>query len=195
MTPYDFQKARLIVREMTEQMALDLVEKAMVTDLVELYINYDRLSLNDQGLAKEYAAEAVQDYYGRKAPKSVHGSERLAQYSSSTRQLTEAVLSIYDRIVDPALSVRRITIAACEIEDESFLGLASERQLDLFRDMEGAKQEDLSEKAALEDERRKQQVVLEIKKKYGKNAILKGTSLEKGATARDRNRQIGGHKA
>ena len=195
MTPYDFEKARLIVREMTEQMVLELVEKALVTDLVELYINYDRVSLADEGLAKEYAAHAERDHYGRRAPKSTHGSVRLARYSSSTKQITEAMLSLYDQIVDPALSVRRITIAACEIENESFAGRESERQLDLFGEMEGQKEEDAAEKAALEDEKKRQRVMLDIKKKYGKNAILKGTNLEKGATARDRNRQIGGHKA
>lgn len=195
MTPYDFEKARLIVREMTEQMVLELVEKALVTDLVELYINYDRVSLADEGLAREYAAHAERDYYGRRAPKSTHGSARLARYSSSTKQITEAMLALYDRIVDPALSVRRITIAACEIENESFAGRESEGQLDLFGEMEGAGEESAEEKAALEDEKKRQRVMLDIKKKYGKNAILKGTNLEKGATARDRNRQIGGHKA
>ncbi|MBR0040768.1 MAG: DNA methylase [Oscillospiraceae bacterium] len=195
MTPYDFQKARLIVREMTEQMVLELVDKALVTDLVELYINYDRVSLADEGLAREYAAHAERDYYGRRAPKSTHGSVRLPRYSSSTKQITEAMLALYDRIVDPALSIRRITIAACEIEDESFSGRESEGQLDLFGEMEGAAEESEEERASLEDEKRRQRVMLDIKKKYGKNAILKGTNLEKGATAMDRNRQIGGHKA
>ena len=195
MTPYDFEKARLIVREMSEQMALELVEKAQVTDLLELYINYDRVSLADEGLAREYGAQAESDYYGRRAPKSTHGSERLPRYSSSSKQITEGMLALYDRIVDPALSVRRITIGAAEIEDESFSGRESEGQLDLFGEMEGAKAQGAEEKAALEEERKRQQVMLDIKKKYGKNAILKGTNLEKGATARDRNRQIGGHKA
>ena len=195
MTPYDFQKARVIVREMTEQMVLELVDKALVTDLVELYISYDRVSLSDEGLAKEYGAQAERDYYGRRAPRSAHGSARLGRYSSSTRQITEAMLSLYDRIVDPALSVRRVTIAACEIENESFAGRESGGQLDLFGEMEGRAAESEEEKAALEDERRRQRVMLDIKKKYGKNAILKGTNLEKGATMKERNRQIGGHKA
>ena len=194
MTPYDFEKARLIVREMTEQMVLELVEKALVTDLIELYINYDRVSLSDEGLAREYASQAENDRYGRRAPKSAHGSERLDRYNSSSKQITEAMLALYDRIADKALCVRRVTIAACELEDESFLGRESEKQLDLFGEMESAKEEDVR-KAALEDERKRQRVMLDIRKKYGKNAILKGTNLEKGATARDRNRQIGGHKA
>ena len=194
MTPYDFEKARLIVREMTEQMVLELVEKALVTDLIELYINYDRVSLSDEGLAREYASQAENDRYGRRAPKCAHGSERLDRYNSSSKQITEAMLALYDRIADKALCVRRVTIAACELEDESFLGRESEKQLDLFGEMESAKEEDVR-KAALEDERKRQRVMLDIRKKYGKNAILKGTNLEKGATARDRNRQIGGHKA
>ena len=195
MTPYDFEKARLIVREMSEQMVLELVDKALVTDLVALYINYDRISLGDEGLAREYAGQAERDYYGRKAPRSTHGSVRLDRYGSSSKQITEAMLALYDRIADPALSVRRVTIAACELEDESFLGRASEKQLDLFGEMESAGTDDSAEKAALEDERKRQRVMLDIKKKYGKNAILKGSNLEKGATARERNRQIGGHKA
>ena len=195
MTPYPFDKARLIVREMTEQMVLDLVDKALVTDLIELYINYDRLSLADEGLAREYAAQTERDHYGRKAPKSAHGSVRLPRYSSSTRQITEAMLALYDRIADPALFIRRVTIGAGEIRDESCVGREDEGQMDLFAQMEDTAEERAAEKAALADERKRQQVMLDIKKKYGKNAILKGTNLEKGATARERNRQIGGHKA
>ncbi len=195
MTPYDFDKARLIVREMAEQMVLELVDKALVTDLVELYLNYDRISLSDEGLAREYGAQAERDYYGRKAPRAAHGSARLDRYGSSSKQITEAMLALYDSIADKALCVRRVTIAACELEDESFLGRESEKQLDLFGEMESAREENAAQKAALEDERKRQRVMLDIKKKYGKNAILKGTNLEKGATARERNRQIGGHKA
>ena len=195
MTPYDFEKARLILREMTEQLALELVDKALVTDLVELYIGYDRVSLADKALAREYAADAESDRYGRRVPRSAHGSARLDRYGSSSKQITEAMLALYDRIVDPALSIRRITVAACELEDESFLGRESEKQFDLFGEMDGAGEESEAEKEARMSERKRQQVMLDIKKKYGKNAILKGTNLEKGATAMERNRQIGGHKA
>ena len=194
MSPYDFQKARLIVREMTEQMVLELVDKALVTDLVELTVGYDRQSLADAALAREYRDSTEKDYYGRRVPKSAHGTKRLARYTSSTKKIMDAMLQIYDSTVDPALEVRRITIAVCEIEDESFAGRESERQLDLFSDFSG-EEEDRAEEDALQSERRRQKAVLDIKKKYGKNAILKGTSLEKGATARERNRQIGGHKA
>ena len=195
MTPYDFEKARLILREMTEQLALELVDKALVTDLVELYIGYDRVSLADKALAREYAADAESDRYGRRVPRSAHGSARLDRYGSSSKQITEAMLALYDRVVDPALSIRRITVAACELEDESFLGRESEKQFDLFGEMDGAGEESEAEKEARMSERKRQQVMLDIKKKYGKNAILKGTNLEKGATAMERNRQIGGHKA
>ena len=195
MTPYDFEKARLILREMTEQLALELVDKALVTDLVELYIGYDRVSLADKALAREYAADAESDRYGRRVPRSAHGSARLDRYGSSSKQITEAMLALYDRIVDPALSIRRITVAACELEDESFLGRESEKQFDLFGEMDGEGEESEAEKEARMSERKRQQVMLDIKKKYGKNAILKGTNLEKGATAMERNRQIGGHKA
>ena len=195
MTPYDFEKARLILREMTEQLALELVDKALVTDLVELYIGYDRVSLADKALAREYAVDAESDRYGRRVPRSAHGSARLDRYGSSSKQITEAMLALYDRVVDPALSIRRITVAACELEDESFLGRESEKQFDLFGEMDGAGEESEAEKEARMSERKRQQVMLDIKKKYGKNAILKGTNLEKGATAMERNRQIGGHKA
>ena len=195
MTPYGFEKARLIVREMTEQLVLELVEKALVTDLIELYIGYDRVSRADKALAREYAADAESDRYGRRVPKGAHGSVRLDRYGSSSKQITEAMIALFDRIADPALSVRRVTVAACELEDESFLGRESEKQLDLFGEMESAREESAAEKEARMSERRRQQVMLDIKKKYGKNAILKGTNLEKGATAKDRNRQIGGHKA
>ena len=195
MTPYDFEKARLILREMAEQLALELVDKALVTDLVELYIGYDRVSLADKALAREYAADAESDRYGRRVPRSAHGSARLDRYGSSSKQITEAMLALYDRIVDPALSVRHVTVAACELEDESFLGRESEKQFDLFGEMDGAGEESEAEKEARMSERKRQQVMLDIKKKYGKNAILKGTNLEKGATAMERNRQIGGHKA
>ena len=195
MTPYDFEKARLILREMAEQLALELVDKALVTDLVELYIGYDRVSLADKALAREYAADAESDRYGRRVPRSAHGSARLDRYGSSSKQITEAMLALYDRVVDPALSIRRITVAACELEDESFLGRESEKQFDLFGEMDGAGEESEAEKEARMSERKRQQVMLDIKKKYGKNAILKGTNLEKGATAMERNRQIGGHKA
>ena len=193
-TPYDFQKARLIVSEMTELLVLELVDKRLVTDLVELAVGYDRSCLADAALAREYADGAEDDRYGRKVPKSAHGSARLDRYTSSTKKIMEAMLALYDRIVDPALSVRRVTVAACEIEGEDFAGRESERQLTLF-DEPGEAARRAGEERALQSERRRQQVMLDIKKKYGKNAILKGTNLEKGATTIERNRQIGGHKA
>ena len=193
MTPYDFQKARLIVCEMTELLVLELVDKGLVTDLIELYVGYDRSSLADAALAREYAADTEADRYGRKVPRSAHGSARLDRYGSSTKKIMEAMLALYDRIVDPALSVRRVTVAACELEGEDFAGRESERQISLFDEVDGERRAE--EERALQSERKRQQVMLDIKKKYGKNAILKGTNLEKGATTIARNRQIGGHKA
>ena len=138
-------------------------------------------------------ADAATDRYGRRVPKSAHGTARLDRFTSSTRLLTDAVLGIFDGICDSALSVRRINIAVCEVKDESFSGQRAEAQMDLFSDP-GT---DGGEKggAEPEGEKKRQRVMLDIKKKYGKNAILKGTSLEKGATTIQRNRQIGGHKA
>ena len=193
MTPYGFDKARIIVREMIELLSLELVDKGLVTDLVDLSIGYDRISLSDAALAREYGADAAADRYGRRVPKSAHGTARLDRFTSSTRLLTDAVLGIFDGICDSALSVRRINIAVCEVKDESFSGQRAEAQMDLFSDP-GT---DGGEKggAEPEGEKKRQRVMLDIKKKYGKNAILKGTSLEKGATTIQRNRQIGGHKA
>ena len=195
MSPYDFQKARLIVREMTELMVLELVAKALVTDHVELSINYDRGSVADAAMAREYSGSMERDYYGRSVPKSAHGSARLRRYTSSTKQILEAMLRLYDEIVDPALSVRRVTIAVCNVADERYAGKESERQLDLFTDYAAEEKNRAEEDAALQTERKQQRVMLDIKKKYGKNAILKGMNLEKGATTIERNRQIGGHKA
>ena len=195
MTPYDFDKARIIVREMAELISLELVDKALVTDLVGLSIGYDRVNLSDAALAREYGGSVHADRYGRRVPKSAHGTARLARYTSSTRLITEAILGIFDSVCDRALSVRRVNISVCELEDESFTGRRSEAQMDLFSDFSSENSGEAEDEEALRDEKKRQRVMLDIKKKYGKNAILKGTNLEKGATTMERNRQIGGHKA
>jgi DNA polymerase V len=138
----------------------------------------------------------VTDHYGRKIPKHAHGTANLHRRTSSTRLITDAVMELYDRIVDPNLLVRRINIVACNIAPEGFAAADTQyQQMDMFSDFEAQQKEKEEEDAALEREKRRQQAVLTIRKKYGKNAILKGMNYEEGATTRDRNSQIGGHKA
>lgn len=194
--PYSFEKARLIVREMTELMVLDLVEKNLVTDQLTLTIGYDGESLKNPEISREYQGEITTDYYGRKIPKHAHGTANLDRQTSSTRLIMDAVMALYDRIVDDKLLVHRVTLAVNRVvsADEVSPGLLSE-QLDLFTDYAAEAHKRAEEEAALEREKRMQQTMLSIKKKFGKNAILKGLNLEEGATTVQRNNQIGGHKA
>ncbi len=193
---YTAQKARLVVREMTDLLVLELVDKGLVTDQMTLTIGYDVDNLTDPEISRDYTGPVVTDHYGRKIPKHAHGSANLPRLNSSTSIITEAVMALFDRIVDPKLLVRRINLVAARILPERMAqedsGMA---QLDLFSDLDAQAKRREAEDAALEREKRRQRAVLTIKKKYGKNAILKGMNLEEGATARDRNRQIGGHKA
>jgi DNA polymerase V len=193
--PYSFEKGKLIVREMTDLLVLDLVEKKLVTDQMVLTIGYDRSNLEDMSIAAAYSGEVTTDHYGRRVPKSAHGSVNLEGWTSSTRKITEAVTSLYDRIVDPALLIRRVNITAGHVIDEE---RAEEKpayeQMNLFTDFV-MNEDSKKEEAALDKERKAQDAILEIRKKFGKNAVLRGMNLEEGATARERNRQIGGHKA
>ncbi len=161
-----------------------------------LTIGYDIENLTDPQRQNGYHGVVITDRYGRKIPKHAHGTENLERYTSSARLLTDAVLKLYNRIVDPGLLVRRITVTAAHVREEKGIGEAAQpEQLDLFTDYEALEKKRREEERALEREKKMQQAVLEIKKKYGKNAILKGMNLEEGATATKRNRQIGGHKA
>ncbi len=195
-TPYSFDKAKLVVREMTELLVLDLVEKGLVTDQMVLTVGYDIINLTDPALKAQYGGAVTTDPYGRKIPKHAHGTANLEHPTSSTKRITEKVMELYDRIVDARLLVRRITLAACRLAEES-VAAAEKRaeQLDLFTDYAALDEQRQREKAELTREKQMQHAMLDIKKKYGKNAILKGMNLEEGATARERNQQIGGHKA
>ena len=196
--PYTCEKARLIVREMTDGLALDLVSKKLVTDQLALTVNYDIENLQDPGRRSRYRGPVTWDFYGRETPKPAHGSVNLGAPTSSTRKITEAMMGLFDRIVDPSLLVRRLTVAANHTVDEGQAradGAARSVQLDMFTDYEAEARRQAEAEAARERERRQQEVVLAIKEKYGKNAILRGMNLEEGATARDRNDQIGGHRA
>ena len=187
--PYTWEKAKLITREMTDLLSLDLVEKGLVTDQLTLTVGYDVENLTDPKIAKQYQGQVVMDHYGRKVPKHGHGTANLPMYTSSTRMITEAMMELYDRIADPALLVRRITVVACRVLPEGS-EKGSFEQLDLFSDPE----QEQKNQEALERERRRQKAVIGIKHKYGKNAILKGMNFQEGATTRERNGQVGGHK-
>jgi len=190
--PYPADKAKLVMREMTDLLVLDLVDKGLMTDQMVLTVGYDVDNLLDPERRQRYKGPVETDRYGRKVPKYAHGTANLPAYSSSTREITQTVMELFDRIVDKELLVRRMTIAACRILTESAVSQASPmEQLDLFA-QPGAEE---AQEARRQREKHRQQAVLEIRKKYGKNAILKGMNLEEGATARERNRQIGGHKA
>ncbi len=188
-TPYYFDKAKLVTREMMELLVLELVEKALVTNQVVLTIGYDIDNLTDDNI--QYNGDIVTDFYGRQVPKHAHGTANIDRYTASSKLIVDATMKLFDRIVDKSLLVRRINIAVCKLQKEKDVNENQVEQLDLFTDYEkkNAQEENLKK------EKRMQEAVLSIKKKYGKNAILKGMNLEEGATAKERNSQIGGHKA
>lgn len=193
--PYSFEKARLVVHEMTDLLALDLVDKGLVTDQLVLTVGYDIENLTNPEIAGAYHGEVTTDRYGRKIPKHAHGTIHFPQ-TSSARKMCEAALTLYDRIMNPKLLVRRISLTACRLIRESEAQQSGDvpEQLDLFTDYARAEREQAEEKESLAKERKIQEAVLGIKKKYGKNAVLKGMNLEEGATAAERNKQIGGHR-
>ena len=194
--PYPFDKARLVAREMADLLTLDLVDKGLVTNQIVLTVGYDIDNLKNPALRRNYQGEITTDRYGRKIPKHAHGTANLKEYTSSTRQITQAVMELFDRIVDENLLVRRINMAAAHVILETDAKEEPQyEQLDLFTDFSALQAKRKKEEEELEKEKKMQQAMLEIKKKFGKNAILKGMNLQEGATARDRNQQIGGHKA
>ena len=192
--PYSADKARLVVREMSDAMALDLTEKGLVTDQLVLTVGYDVENLKSEQGRRQYRGEIKTDRYGREIPKHAHGTENLKGYTASMEELMTAYLKLYDRIVDEDLLIRRLTLSACRVVRESDAEKCKPcEQLDIFSviEEETKQTDDRSE----EKERRIRSAMLDIRRRYGKNAILKGTSLEEGATAKERNSQIGGHKA
>ena len=185
--PYTFAKARNVVMEMADAISLDLVKKRLVTDQLVLTVSYDRESLTRPDIAAKYHGEIVMDHYGRPVPKHTHGTANLGSHSSSSKAIIGAVMSLYDSIVNKDLLIRRLNISTNHIVREEQGGL----QLDLFTNYEAIAKEEQSKKK----ERRMQEALINIKHRFGKNAILKGTSFAEGATAKERNKQIGGHKA
>jgi len=194
--PYDFHKTRLVVREMTDLLVLDLVEKGLVTDQIVLTVGYDIENLTDADRRKAYKGEVVTDRYGRNIPKHAHGTANLGRQTSSTKLIIDSVMELYDRIMDPELLARRISIYVNHVTEGTLTGKTETyEQLDLFTDYAALEEKREQEEAELAKERKMQEAVLDIKKKFGRNAIVKGMNLEEGATTIQRNEQIGGHKA
>ncbi len=194
---YEAEKAKLVLREMADILVLDLVDKGLVTDQLVITVGYDIENLTDPKRSKKYHGPIVSDGYGRQIPKQAHGSINLDGYTSSTKKILCAATELFDRIVNKNLLVRRLNITATHVvhESEATQKNGDYEQLDLFTDYEALQAQQKQEQAELEREKKMQQAVLSIKKKFGKNSILKGMNLEDGATAKDRNNQIGGHKA
>ena len=195
--PYEPDKAKLVLREMADLLVLDLVDKGLVTDQIVVTVGYDIENLTDPERSKKYHGAIVKDHYGRQIPKHAHGTANLDGHTSSTKKIMCAVSELFDRIVDKNLLVRRLNIVANHVLPEADAPKKNDGfvQLDLFTDYAALELKQERERAELEREKKMQKAMLTIKKKFGKNAILKGMNLEEGATAKDRNRQIGGHKA
>ncbi len=207
--PYPFRKGELIVREMTELLVLDLVRKGLVTPKIELVINYDRTSIECEyrgrslrdsvyrvaGTDHRYMGVVTLDYYGRPCPKHAHGTASLAGYTSSTRKIMSAMISLYRQITDPELLIRRVNVIALGLIKESEVQPSEPEQLSFFNDYQSIELEREEEKRADEKERKIQLAALEIQQRFGKNALLKGMNLQEGATSIQRNQQIGGHSS
>lgn len=189
--PYTAEKGRLICREMIDQLALDLVRKGLAADQLVLHIGYDHT-----GIPADYSGKLEVNYYGKIVPKPAHGSVNLGQHTASSKLLTAAAMQLYDRITDPELFVRRLNVTANHVLPEREIGKdAVPIQYGLFDDVEALERRRKAELLRQKKERRLQEAVLMLKEKYGKNAVLKGMNFEKGATAIERNGQVGGHKA
>lgn len=195
--PYEADKARLVLREMADLLSMDLVDKGFVTNQLVVTIGYDIENLTDPERRRKYRGEVVKDHYGRQIPKHAHGTINLERYTSSTKQIMDAVGELFDRITDKSLLIRRLNITATHVIDEASAPSSKDNyeQLDLFTDYAALDAKRKQEDEELAREKKVQQAMLTIKKKFGKNAILKGMNLSEGATAKDRNEQIGGHKA
>ena len=193
--PYNYEQTKLIVKEMTDILVLDLVEKQLVTNQIVLTVGYDVDNLIDPNLRKSYNGEITTDRYGRKIPKHAHGTINLKERTSSTKLIMEAVEELYDRIINKNLLVRRIYVVANNVVSESEIDNNKQtEQISLFVDYEKQEKEQEAEKKRRDEENKLQHAIIDIKNKYGKNAILKGMNLEKDGTTIERNAQIGGHK-
>ena len=192
--PYTFEKARLVLREMCDGLVLDMVDKKVATSQAVLTVGYDIESLNTPGV--NYSGEIVRDHYGRGVPKHAHGSINFPIHTSSTEEITAGILEIFDNNVNKNLLIRRLNVVVCNLIDEyEREKCVPTEQLDMFTDYSEADKSIEAKRKKYEREKQRQRAVIAIHKRFGGNAIIRGTSLEEGATAIDRNKQIGGHKA
>ncbi|MCR5649990.1 MAG: DNA methylase [Lachnospiraceae bacterium] len=194
--PYSTEKTRIVVREMADALSLDLMKKNLVTDQIILTLSYDKASLDDKN-GSGYKGEITKDYYGRAVPKHAHGTANLGHHTMTGAEITENAMKLFDTIITEGLFVRRINITANHVipSEKASKSRDEYEQLDLFSMMQERSQDASSDRKRLEKEKALQQAVLEIKNRYGGNAVLKGTSFMEGATGRERNEQVGGHKA
>lgn len=195
-SPYTAQKARVVVWEMTDAIALNLVEKHLVADQIVLTVSYDAESLTNPNIRAKYSGETTTDRYGRQTPKHAHGTANLDRQTSSSRLIIDATMNLYDKIVNENLLIRYLNVTANHVVDES----KAERRtafedIDIFTDYDELEKRKKVEEETLAKEHKMQETIIELKRKFGKNAILKGINFEDGATAIERNKQIGGHKA
>ena len=195
--PYAPEKAKLVLREMADLLALDLVEKGLVTDQIVITVGYDIENLTDPVRRRQYQGVITTDAYGREIPAHSHGSQNLGRFTSSTRLILQAAVELAEKLVDDTLLVRRLNVVANHVvpEAEAPRPETMDEQLDLFTDYAAEREKQKEEAIQLDKERQMQQALLRIRGKFGKNAILRGMNLKEGATTRDRNEQIGGHKA
>ncbi len=193
--PYSHAKGRLIVREMCEALADSLLEKGLVSDCFVLYVGYDIANLKDPSRAEQFRGTITKDWYGREVPHSSGGTARMKQYTNSAREISEAVLKVYETVTDHTLLVRRFNISAAGIRTEAEAPKPQAEQLNLFTDYRESEKQEQEDQKAREKERKAREAMLEVKRRFGKNAVLKGSSFEEGAMTRIRNKQIGGHRS
>ena len=192
--PYTADRARVVVLEMADAVSLDLIDKRLVTDQIVLTIGYDIESLTNPAISSKYHGRVKTDFYGRKVPVHSHGTINFERHTSSGKIIIDKVAELYDRIINPDLLVRRISLSINRlVREDDTKARQKIVQLNLFEDYKAIKQQQDLEKDQLAKERKRLEAVLKIKKTFGKNVILKGLNFDEGATQRDRNRQIGGH--
>ena len=193
---YTYDKARLVVREMLDALVMDLLEKCLVTNQLVITIGYDIENLTNPVIRAKYDGEITKDHYGRSVPKHAHGTGNMYRHTNSLKLITECGIDLYDRIINDNLLVRRVTITANSVISETAAQkIIINEQLDLFTDVNKMLKDEAQNNAELEKEKNLQKAILDLKKKYGKNAVLKGMNFQEGATMKERNGQIGGHKA
>ena len=192
--PYKYEKAELIVKEMADNLALELVDKHYETSQLVMTIDYDIENLTDSYISKKYDGDITTDHYGRSVPKHSHGTYNLEYHTSSSSILIDSFVKLYRQIVNPILLVRKVTLSACKLEKEGKVeGKPRYKQYDIFSNIEEQEKKTRDEVNRIKEDKKIQEVLLGIKNKYGKNSIIKGMNLIEGATAMDRNRQVGGH--